>query len=343
MYQKQPMKALMKLCTLTIFLWHSTNLRAQSIVPLSWIAPPARDTIVQYPYCTSFEQDDSLWFAARTRGQGVGSFVRGNPEKTRISAARTGNAAWYIGPQGDYGNFDSSVLYLPAFEVQKDSTYLIQFHANWSMDFFPPSGAALSGDGFTMERHLEAIDSWGAFGRLDTVEPYAWYNAAVLALRNFTVPPNNFGFGWTAQSQGYELQQQLFKAPNDGILRLRFRFGSDDAFTGEGVAIDDFCFQKISAATVPTSVKPEMDKIAAKLFPNPSHGYSTLLLQLDRSEEVRLFVTNPLGQIVWQAQHFLEAGMHPFELQLTVTSSALYFVHWESKTQKDHVRWFVQP
>lgn len=336
------MYKLSALFTLAVVLMHSGSLSAQSVVPTSWIAPSPRDTISQYPYCTSFEQDDSLWFAARSRGLGSGSFVRGNPQKPQLSGAYSGSAAWYIGPQGNYNNYDSSVLYLPAFQVQKDSLYLIDFYANWSMDFFP-WGSAVFGDGFTMERHLGILESWETFGQLDTLAPYSWYNSLALALRNFSIPPNNFGYGWTNRSQGYERQQQLYKAPANGVLRLRFRFGSDDAFTGEGVAIDDFCFQKISAAAIATSTKPSEDLKAVKLFPNPSNGSSTLRMHFNRAETIRLVVTNALGQVVWQQQQSLEAGMQQIELQLPAISTGLHLLHWESATQKGYLRWLVQP
>lgn len=336
------MNKLPTFCALAVVLLQSLGLSAQSVIPTSWIAPPPRDTISQYPYCTSFEQDDSLWFAARTRGQGLGSFVRGNPQKPRISGARTGSAAWYIGPDSIYNNYDSSVLYLPAFQVQKDSLYLIDFHANWSMDFFP-WGSAVYGDGFTLERHNSIFELWETFGQLDTIAPYSWYNSLAWALRTFGIPPNNFGYGWTARSQGYERQQQLYKAPANGVLRLRFRFGSDDAFTGEGVAIDDFCFQKISAAAVVTSTKPNEDLMAMKLFPNPSNGSSTLSMHFNRAETIRLVVTNALGQVVWQQQQSLEEGAQQMELRLPAVSTGLHFLHWESATQKGHLRWLVQP
>lgn len=330
------------LCFFTCAILYSTVMLAQSVVHPSWIAPAPRDTISQYPYCSSFEQDDSLWFTVRTRGAGVGSFVRGNPQKSRISGARTGSAAWYVGPDGNYNDYDSSVLYLPAFQLQKDSLYLLSFFANWSMDFFP-WGSAVYGDGFTLERHIGIFESWETFGQLDTLAPYSWYNSLALALRNFSIPPTNFGYGWTARSQGYERQQQLFKAPANGVLRLRFRFGSDDAFTGEGVAIDDFCFQKISAAAVATSTKPNEDLMAVKLFPNPSNGHSTLSMQFNRAETIRLVVTNAFGQVVWQLEQLLEEGAHQMELQLPAAASGLHFLHWERATQKGHLRWLVQP
>lgn len=331
-----------KLCTLAFLLLHSTSALAQSIVPPSWVAPPPRDTISQYPYCTSFELEDSLWFQTRTRGLGLGSFVRGNPQKTRISSARTGNAAWFIGPQGDYNNFDSSVLYLPAFEVQKDSTYLIQFYANWSMDFFPSSGSPMYGDGFTMERHLGTFESWENFGSLDTVEPSSWYNAAVFALRNFSLPPNNFGFGWTNRSQGYELQQHFYKAQENGILRMRFRFGSDDAFTGEGVAIDDFCFQKISSISLGTSNQIPEGLPSVMLYPNPSAGSSIVLIQTNQSELIHFAITNALGQLIYSKQADLESGANRLDISLPVPSPGLYFVQWQTAKGGGQLRWVVQ-
>lgn len=302
---------------------------------------PALKSVAQLPYCDNFEGSQQLWVPVHSESLRYGgSWISGLPQKQYVQGSTSGTNTWYTGPDSNYRPHESSALYGPVIQVTKDSCYRISFKANWMFDFFQnnPTYPPLWGDGFTIEMQNQ-LGNWQTMGSVDTVN-MSWYNNMVFALRDITQSPINMGLGWTGGSMGqYYTQEQVFKAPFSGDLKLRFRFASDDVGLGEGAAIDDFCFELASCADLPASIRAQKPLEQLRLYPNPSGAQTTLAFALTTPSLVESSIRNMQGQLVYSHKSHLEAGSHALPLQLPDLPAGVYFVQLQAGEQVQFLRW----
>jgi hypothetical protein len=133
----------------------------------------------------------------------------------------------------------------------------------------------------------------------------------------------------------------IFNTISTGRVIFRFKFASDDAFQGEGFAIDDFCFEEVSAPCDLVSVE-ELTQggfILHPNYPNPFTGSTRIRYELSEGAKTQLLIQDLSGRVLWQGQtERREAGLHEEDVQLGHLQSGIYLytlrVDGLSKTRK---------
>jgi hypothetical protein len=288
--------------------------------------------INNFPYCNNFEGNEPPWLSRnpvtlRPRGN---TFVFGTPNKTFISGAASGVNAWYIGPDSSYKAYDSSAVYTPIFEVRQGTCYQISFKSKYLTDFWNnnPNLSPLWGDGATLEYSTDGGINFTNFGRLDTLGN-EWYVGVIQALRQFNSTPASLGYGWGAKSDSsWMTMRQIFNTTTNNLVLFRFRFGSDDAFQGEGFAFDDFCFEVVPGPCGLVSVnEEELNGFVLKQnYPNPFDVSTTIEYVLPAAGDVKVAVRDLLGREVYaQNQGLQYEGPHSVTLDLKQLEAGVYF------------------
>jgi len=287
--------------------------------------------INSFPYCNDFDSNLPEWltrnpFTLRDQGN---TWRLGTPDKTFINGAASGSNAWYIA-DSLYGPYDSSALYTPIFEVASGECYRISFKTKFLEDFWnnDPNAAPLLGDGGTLEYSTDGGANFTNFGRLDTFA-YEWYNNSVFSLRDFNSTPNSLGLGWSAKSDSnWMTMRQIFNTTTNTLVLFRFRHGSDDAFHGEGFAVDDFCFELVPGPCGLVNVE-EAELAGFELkqnYPNPFANRTTFEYILPSTGEVEVQVKDMLGRSIYnKSEGLLGEGSHKTELDLSRMEAGVYF------------------
>jgi hypothetical protein len=289
--------------------------------------------INNFPYCDDFDSGKPLWLSRNpiTLRSTGNNFTFGTPDKGFINGAASGQNAWYIGGDSTYKPYDSSAVYTPIFDVKSNECYRVSFKSKWLTDFLnnDTTKAALAGDGGTIEYSTDGGSNFTNFGRLDTVS-FEWYNNSVQSLRNFSSTPASLGLGWTGKTRvdDWVEMRQVFNTTTNTQVMFRFRFGSDDAFQGEGFAMDDFCFEIIPGPCNLVNVGEEdLQSFGLKQnYPNPFASTTTLEYQLPTSGRVLIEVRDLLGRrLMALDEGILEEGRHTTELDLSRMEAGVYF------------------
>lgn len=288
--------------------------------------------ISSFPYCNDFDSNLPAWLTRNpvTLRDGGNNFQFGTPNKGFINGAASGVNAWYVGSDSLYGAYDSSAVYTPIFEVRQGECYQISFKSKYLTDFWNnnPNGEPLWGDGATLEYSTDGGANFTNFGRLDTVGN-EWYVGVIQALRQFNSTPSSLGYGWGAKSDSsWMTMRQIFNTTTNNLVLFRFRFGSDDAFQGEGFAFDDFCFEVVPGPCGLVSVEEESLNgfVLKQNYPNPFDVSTTIDYVLPGVGQVKVSVRDLLGRQV----HALNQGMqnegpHSVTLDLKNLEAGVYF------------------
>lgn len=287
--------------------------------------------ISNFPYCNDFDSNLPEWLTRNpfTLRDGGNTWRLGTPDKTFINGTASGANAWYIA-DSLYGPYDSSALYTPIFEVVSGECYRISFKTKFMADFWnnDPTNAPLLGDGGTLEYSTDGGANFTNFGRLDTFA-FEWYNNSVFSLRDFNSTPNSLGLGWSAISDSsWMTMRQIFNTTNNTLVLFRFRHGSDDAFHGEGFAVDDFCFEIVPGPCGLVNVEEEaLAGFELKQnYPNPFANRTTFEYVLPSNGEVSVHVKDMLGRTIYnKTEGMMNEGTHQTDLDLTRMESGVYF------------------
>lgn len=285
-----------------------------------------------FPYCNDFETNLPPWLTRnpvtlRTSGN---NFVFGTPAKGFINGAASGNNAWYIGPDSLYSPYDSSAVYTPIFEVNQGECYRVSFKTKYLNDFpfNDTTQIPLAGDGATLEYSTDGGANFTNFGRVDTVG-LEWYNNMVFSLRQFNSNPVSLGYGWTGKSDAnWMTMRQIFNTTTNNLVLFRFRYGSDDAFQGEGFAFDDFCFEVVPGPCGLVNVQEESLNgfVLRQNYPNPFAGSTTIDYVLPKSGDVKVSVRDLLGRQVFAANQGVQhEGEHSVQVDLHNLEAGVYF------------------
>jgi hypothetical protein len=301
--------------------------------------------ISSFPYCNNFDGALPEWLTRNwsTLRSGGNSWTKGTPTKGFMNGAASGSNCWYIDADSTYSPYDSSALFTPIFSVQQGSCYRVSFKTKFLTDFWANNitNAPLHGDGGTIEYSTNGGIRFLNWGEIDTVT-FNWYNNVVHSLKDYTVSPSNAGFGWSGQSDSAWMDMShIFNTINTGRVIFRFKFASDDAFQGEGFAIDDFCFEEVSAPCDLVSVE-ELTSGGFVLhpnYPNPFSGTTRIRYELSEGARTQLLIQDLSGRVLWQGQtERREAGLHEEDVQLGHLQSGIYLytlrVDGVSKTRK---------
>ncbi len=173
--------------------------------------------VTNFPYFEGFESDDHMWEPALP-------WELGEPIDFAISAASEGIRAWVTDLDDNYANDLSANLISPALNFANLAEPKVSFDINHRFEA-GFDGAVLGYRTDLTSAFTTVPISWGESG---------WYDTQDIGV--FSNTP-----GWSGSSGGYvRAQAQLMELAGEDLVQLAFIMASDDSFTDEGIAVDNF-------------------------------------------------------------------------------------------------------
>lgn len=267
------------------------------------------DTVHNLPYCNNFDGSLSPWGSMNALTFKSGStWELGTPSQASISSAHSAPNAWTTGLGSDYLVNDTSGLFSAVFDVNGTDCYKI--------DFWNYYKTQASKDGGIVEYSMDLGNTWTTIGQ--PFEPY-WYNyPSVDGLGNVA--------GFSGDSYGWIYSQHLVKFPAAGQVVFRFRFGSDGMWQNEGWAIDDFCMQNVGPCIIGIEETESANGVSlGQNVPNPATGNTVVSYTIPEGGDVKITVTNMLGQVMSEVNTDKPAGSHSVEFDVNSWSAGVYY------------------
>jgi hypothetical protein len=268
------------------------------------------DTVTNMPYCNNFDGGMLPWASmnALTFKTSSNTWQLGAPNQPSISSAHTPPNAWTTGLTTDYLANDSSGLFSAAFNVNATDCYKI--------DFWNYYKTQASKDGGKIEYSMDLGNTWTLIGQ--AFEPY-WYNyPSVTGLGNAP--------GFSGDSYGWIYSQHLVKFPSTGQVVFRFHFGADGLWENDGWAIDDFCMQNVGPCVLDIEEPIMTNGVSlGQNVPNPATGTTAVSYAIPDGGNVKITVTNILGQVMTEVNADKPAGSHLVEFDVTSWSAGVYY------------------
>ena len=285
---------------------------------------------VNNEYCNDFENPDAFNFFPTTTeyDNALTSWEMGMPNQSPITSPYSGNNAWMTYLENDYQSQDKSVLITPVFIIDSiNTTYEFEFWHNFRTE--------RNHDGGNIEFSQDGGVTWGVVGdfdpnRADTT--LNWYNEPFVWGLDIIRP------GWTTNSNGWVKSKFRFCFENGGQTVFRFRFGSDNNVEDVGWAIDDFCMREVSESCEFFISNQEFIEdeglVIGTPVPNPAEAHSYIAYALPRSGDMRVRVTNLLGQIMFEEIENKTAGRGQTNFDVSTWRSGVYMItiDYEGKT-----------
>jgi len=271
------------------------------------------------PYCTDFESGPQ-WVSvnAITYNITLNDWELGTPTQTIINGAYSGTNAWTIDLDANYSNRDTSGLFSPVFTIDNSKCYKLSFRHKYDTEPFA--------DGGTVEYSTDYAQTWSQLG-FASGSPQPWFNTPfITALGGSPGLP-----GWSGTETNWVLAEKQANFPSGNTIIFRFRFASDNTVNNyEGWAIDDVCFEEI-APGIPCIVginDPQTPEgiLLGQNFPNPFNGTSTVEYVLPGAGQVKISITNVIGQeIAVPVNDQKAAGAHSFTINSRELGSGIYY------------------
>ncbi len=280
-------------------------------------------------YCNDFENPNVFNFAAlRTDfGNEIPSWELGTPAQAPITGAHSGTNAWMTKLDSNYFSRDKSILVTPAFilDSNNNTTYEMTFYHNYKTE--------RNHDGGNVEFSQDGGQTWGVLGTFNPTPDtsYRWYGAP------FVFALDNSRPGWTGSTNGWEFRRLRFCFDIGGQTIFRFRFGSDNNIEDAGWAIDDFCLREVNEdcdVSVGTEIFDAEEFMFAPPVPNPANALTYIAYKLPRSGDVRVRITNLLGQTLFNEISHKNQGVGQTNFDVSSWRSGAYIItmEYEGKT-----------
>jgi hypothetical protein len=194
-----------------------------------------------FPYSENFETNTgNAWSSAAISG--TNNWVLGTPAKAILNAAYSGVNAWVTKLTGNYDHNTNGYVLSPAFNMSAlASDPVLEFRHRFITE--------ASYDGGLVEYSVNNGASWalldsvkGTGSNFNTAKSTGWYNDNAYQSRFGYIPrftERSTAYA-SASADGWILSQsKLTGVAGKANVRVRFRFISDPAETGEGWVIDD--------------------------------------------------------------------------------------------------------
>ncbi len=267
------------------------------------------------PYCTDFEGGPQ-WVSvnAFTYASSLNDWEIGTPAQTIINGAFSGTNAWTIDLDDNYSNRDTSGLFSPVFSIDNSKVYKLSFQHKFDTEPFA--------DGGIVEYSTDYAQTWQHLG-FASGSPQPWYNTPFI-----TGLGGNPGLpGWSGTEPNWVLAEKCTQFYNGNTVIFRFRFASDNSVNNyEGWAIDDVCFEEIPTCLVGINELESNGVMLGQNFPNPFNGTSTVEYVLPGSGQVKISITNIIGQeIAVPVNGEKAAGAHSFTINSRELGSGIYY------------------
>jgi hypothetical protein len=278
----------------------------------------------QNPYCNDFESGPQ-WISLNpvTYSLTTNSWQLGTPAQTFINQAHSGSNAWMTKLNANYPSRDTSGLFSPVFNVEPNRCYKLSFWTTYDTDPYV--------DGGIVEYSTDFAQTWGHLGFHSWTNPN-WYNAPfVTALGGSPGLP-----GFSAQQVAWKYVEQEINFWNPGNVIFRFRFASDNTVNFEGWAVDDFCFEEITApCTVGLTESTSETTWLSQNEPNPTSGLTSVNYYLTEQNHVHLYITDVTGRLIRQlVDESREKGQHRQEINISGMAQGIYYLTLEAGTVK---------
>ena len=222
----------------------------------------------------------------------------------------------------DYGDLDDSALETPDVEIGSSNDAVLTFyHLMFAEE---ETGTGTAWDGGLVELSEDGGLNW------QIIYPDAGYTHTII---------NNDASPFTAgtpvfSGQISSWQQETFDlSAFSGVVKIRFRFGSDGFVTDEGWYIDDVTIEGIVAGTNPDNQDLNLpyEFSLSQNYPNPFNPTTTIKYSLPNSEFVTIKIYDLLGkEISTLVSEQFSKGNHQIIWNASEFSSGVYFYSIEA-------------
>jgi hypothetical protein len=276
------------------------------------------------PYCTDFESGPQ-WVSvnALTYNSTQNAWELGTPNQTIINGANSGSNAWTIDLDGNYQNRDTSGLFTPVFSIIPGKCYKLSFQHKFDTEPFA--------DGGTVEYSTDYAQTWSHLG-FASGTPQPWFNTPfITALGGSPGLP-----GWSGTEANWVPASQEVQLWGGNTVIFRFRFASDNTVNNyEGWAIDDVCFEEVTPCVTGIQEPGVTGLFLGQNMPNPFSGNSVIAYYLPKAGEVKIRITNLLGEeVAVPVSGEKDAGSHSFTLNARQLATGIYYYTLEFEGQQ---------
>ncbi len=142
-----------------------------------------------------------------------------------------------------------------------------------------------------------------------------------------TAPPNNTTFFVPTAAQWSTTVIPLTSYANAPQLLVKFWGRSN---VGNRLFLDNINLQQNS----PTAIKnTDAADLAFEVYPNPTNDETTVFVRADGVADVKVTVTNSIGQLVYNKEHKLNAGSNNVSLDCKNLAAGIYIVTLQSENK----------
>ena len=227
---------------------------------------------------------------------------------------------------GDYGDLDDSALESPDIEIGSNNDAVLSFYQMMFAEEEINTGTAW--DGGLVELSEDGGLTW------QIIYPDGGYSHTII-----NNPDSPFLVGTQVFSgQNPTWQEKTFDlSAFSGVIKIRFRFGSDGFVTDEGWYIDDVTIQGTVTGVNSDEQYENFPKTfsLSQNYPNPFNPNTTIEFSLPKSEYVTLKVYDLLGkEMATLISDQMQKGKHKLNWNATDFSSGIYFYTIEAGSFK---------
>lgn len=190
------------------------------------VAYPIYNSVIHssFPFNEDFENGMTAWFSYGTSS----SWEIGNPNKSQILSAASGDSAWVTNLTSSYNSNELSYLESPCFDFSSNSNPIVDFKLNYY---------TYGSDGLVLQYSTDGL-TWQVLSN----EGYAtnWYSSWSDALDQKNI---NNGFCWSGSTGGewIAVKNRMTFLAGQSLVKFRFVFASDASWNSyDGFAMDDF-------------------------------------------------------------------------------------------------------
>jgi hypothetical protein len=241
-----------------------------------------RPYVSSFPYSQDFENGNGGWVSDAL--DEISSWQFGNPNKTIINGAASGDFTWCTNLTDNYYNNEKSTVVGPCFDFTNMKRPMIKMKI-W--------GATQNGsDGAILQYRIDGVTDWENVGGQNT--GINWCNGVGI-YGNPGGVQNVGSYGWTGNTEGWtEVRHNLDILKGHDNVRFRIAFGSDGNGSFDGFAFDDIWIGERSRI------------VLMENFTNSSDGDCA-----DVNPDLYSIIDNSLGDVLAIQYHTSYPGFDP--------------------------------
>jgi len=227
---------------------------------------------------------------------------------------------------GDYGDLNDSALETPDIEIGNNNDAELSFYQIMFAEVGSNSGTAWDGG------LVELSDDGGLTWQI--IYPNNGYTHTII-----NNPDSPFSAGtpvFSGTVSAWE-EQRFDLSAFSGIIKVRFRFGSDGYTTEEGWYVDDVVIDNIVSSVDLNEIDVDLpfEFSLSQNYPNPFNPVTTIEYSLAKTEHTSIKVFDILGkEVTTLVSGQVEKGKHQIMWNANNFSSGIYFYTIEAGSFK---------